>query len=49
MLSVQVLNTTGQAIDYALQIGVQYAEVTITANSLQTLLVPLRRDVAIEH
>ena len=49
MLSVQVLNTTRQAIDYALQIGAQHAEVTIAANALQSLLVPLRQSVAIEH
>lgn len=41
MLSVQVLNTTKQAIAYHLQIGGQYAEITIPANSVQTVRVQL--------
>jgi len=41
ILSVQVLNTTKQPVEYALQIGAQYARVTIDANALQTLQVRL--------
>lgn len=37
LLSVQVLNTTKKAVEYALQIGSQYAFVTIQANALQTV------------
>ena len=42
LLSVQLLNTTKQPIDYSLQIGEQFAEVTIPANAIQTVRVPLR-------
>ena len=41
LLSVQVLNTTKTALPFALQIGKRYAEVTIPANSLQTVRVQL--------
>ena len=41
LLTVQVLNTTKKPVDYRLQIGAQNAEVTIAANALQTLRVPL--------
>jgi glucosylceramidase len=41
VLSVQVLNTTKQPIQYSLQIGTQFAEVTIPANAIQTVRVPL--------
>lgn len=39
LLSVQVLNTTKEPVDYQLQIGDQYASVTIEANALQTVRV----------
>jgi glucosylceramidase len=41
LLSVQVLNTTKEAVEYQLQIGRQFAEVTIEANALQTVRVQL--------
>ena len=41
LLSVQVLNTTQQPIEYDLQIGAQHATVTIAANALQTVQVQL--------
>jgi glucosylceramidase len=41
LLSVQLLNTTKQAIEYKLQIADQHARVTITANSVQTVRVRL--------
>ena len=41
LLSVQLLNTSKQAIDYKLNIGAQYADVTIPANSIQTVRVKL--------
>mgnify|MGYP001294411319 FL=1 len=41
LLSVQLLNTTKQPIDYALQIGKQYASIRIAANSLQTVRIQL--------
>ena len=41
LLSVQVLNTTQQPIEYDLQIGVQCARVTIAANALQTIQLRL--------
>ena len=44
LLSVQVLNTTKQAVAYALQIGRQYAEVEIDANALQTLRIQLPQE-----
>jgi glucosylceramidase len=37
LLSVQVLNTTKEPIYYKLQIGDQFAEIQIPANSLQTV------------
>ena len=42
LLSVQLLNTTKRPIDFSLQIGAQFAEVTIPANAIQTVRVPLR-------
>jgi len=41
LLSVQVLNTTKIPVEYALQLGTQYAEVKIPANSVQTVRVQL--------
>ncbi len=41
LLSVQLLNTTKQAIHYKLQIAGRYADVTIPANSVQTVRVQL--------
>ena len=41
LLSVQVLNTTKQPIEYGLQIGAQFAEVTIPANAIQTVRIQL--------
>ena len=41
LLSVQVLNTTKQPTRYNLQIGAQFAEVTIPANAIQTIRIPL--------
>jgi len=41
LLSVQLLNTTKKPIQYQLQIGAQQAELTIAANSLQTVRVQL--------
>ncbi len=41
LLTIQVLNTTRQPVSYVLQIGAQYADVTIAANALQTLRVQL--------
>ena len=41
LLSVQILNTTKNAISYQLQIGEQYSTVKIEANSLQTVQVQL--------
>jgi glucosylceramidase len=43
LLTVQVLNTTKRPIEYALQIGAQYAEVVIAANALQTIRVPFQQ------
>jgi len=41
LLSVQLLNTTKDPIQYSLQIGAQFAAVEIAANSVQTVQVPL--------
>jgi glucosylceramidase len=41
LLSVQLLNTTRQAIEYKLQVADQYARVTIPANSVQTVRIQL--------
>jgi glucosylceramidase len=41
LLSLQVLNTTQQVIEYDLQIGKQHATVSIAANALQTLQIRL--------
>jgi glucosylceramidase len=41
LLSVQVLNTTKEPIDYHLQIKNEYAKIKIPANSLQTVRIPL--------
>ncbi len=40
-ISIQILNTSKQPVDYALQIGRQYANVTIDANALQTICIQL--------
>ena len=42
LLSVQLLNTTKEAIQYNLQIGAQYAPITIAANSVQTVQVIIK-------
>jgi glucosylceramidase len=44
LLSVQLLNTTKEAIRFSLQIGAQFAEVEIPANALQTVRVRLPQD-----
>ena len=41
LLSVQLLNTTKDPIQYSLQIGAQFAAVEIAANSVQTVRVKL--------
>ena len=41
LLSVQMLNTTKNAIAVMLQIGAQFAEVNLPANSVQTVRVQL--------
>jgi glucosylceramidase len=41
LVSVQLLNTTKAPINYSLQIGSQYAQVSIAANALQTVRVKL--------
>jgi glucosylceramidase len=41
LLTVQLLNTTKQSLVYMLQIGMQYAEVNITGNSVQTVRIQL--------
>ena len=41
LLSVQLLNTTKQAIAYKLQLEDRYAEIAIPANSVQTVRVQL--------
>jgi glucosylceramidase len=41
LLSVQLLNTTKEAIAYKLQISDHYADITIPANSVQTVRVQL--------
>jgi glucosylceramidase len=41
LLSVHLLNTTKQAIDYTLQIADRHAEITIPANAVQTVRVRL--------
>jgi len=41
LLSVQLLNTTSNPITYNLQINEEYAEITIDANSVQTIQVQL--------
>jgi glucosylceramidase len=43
MLSVQLLNTTAESIEYQLQIGTQHAGLQIEANSVQTVRVQLPR------
>ena len=42
LLSVQLLNTTKEPIQYSLQIGAQFAAVEIAANSVQTVRVQLK-------
>jgi glucosylceramidase len=41
MLSVQLLNTSTQAIEYNLQVGTEYAAINIPANSVQTVRIQL--------
>lgn len=41
LVSVQLLNTTKAPINYSLQIGSQYAQVSIAANAIQTVRVKL--------
>jgi len=41
LVAVQLLNTTKQPLAYMLQVGTQYAEVSIPANSVQTVRVQL--------
>jgi glucosylceramidase len=41
LLSVQLLNTTKQPIEFGLQIGTQFAQVVIPANAVQTVRVQL--------
>jgi glucosylceramidase len=41
LLSVQLLNTTREAIHFSLQIGAEYAELEIPANAVQTVRVQL--------
>ncbi len=43
MLTLQVLNTTRQPVDYALQVGAQSAAVRVDANALQTIRIPMPR------
>ena len=40
LLSVQLLNTTKRPLEFSLQIGAQFAPITIPANSIQTVRVP---------
>jgi len=41
ILSVQLLNTTKEPVEYNLQIGKQYASISIPANSVQTVRIKL--------
>jgi glucosylceramidase len=41
VLSIQVLNTTKKPIDYKIQIGTQFAPVTIVPNAVQTVRIQL--------
>lgn len=41
LLSVQLLNTTKEKINFNLQIGTQFAEIEMDANSIQTVMVQL--------
>jgi glucosylceramidase len=41
LLSVQVLNTSKQPVEFSLQIGEQYADVSIDANALQTIRIQI--------
>jgi len=41
LLSVQILNTRKKPVDYQLQVGSQFAAITIEANALQTVSVVL--------
>jgi glucosylceramidase len=43
LLSVQLLNTTKRPLEFSLQIGAQFAPITIPANSIQTVRVPFER------
>jgi glucosylceramidase len=38
MISVQILNTSKQPIEYSIQVGGQFVKVQITANALQTVM-----------
>jgi glucosylceramidase len=40
-ITVEVLNTSGQPVNYGLFIGIQNAQVLIPANSIQTIVVHL--------
>ena len=40
-LSVQVLNTSREPVEYHLQVGRQYAAITIQANALQTVVIEM--------
>ncbi len=41
LLSVQLLNTMQEPVQYSLQIGAQFAPITIAANAVQTVRIPL--------
>jgi glucosylceramidase len=44
LISVQALNTSKQAVQCGLQIGKQYASMTIDANALSTIRIPLHHN-----
>jgi len=44
LLSVQILNTSMQPIQYNLQIGGQYAVVNVPANAVQTVRIQLHQE-----
>ncbi len=41
LLSIQILNTSKQPVDYSLQLGQQYASAVIDANALQTIRIQI--------
>lgn len=41
LMTVNLLNTTKEPLEFALQVGAQYADVTIPANAIQTIRVQL--------